>query len=71
VIANLVEIYRHVSRQKADHPALVWRDRSWTYAELEERFHRFARGLARRGLGCRRERAELEPCASGQDALAL
>ena len=71
MIANLVEIYRHVSRQKADHPALLWGDRSWTYAELEDRFHRFARGLARRGVGCRRERAELEPWVSGQDAVAL
>ncbi|MGH7804295.1 MAG: AMP-binding protein, partial [Candidatus Binatia bacterium] len=49
----------------------VWRDRSWSYAELEERFWRFARALARRGVGCRRERAELEPWESGQDAVAL
>ena len=71
MVANLVEIFARVAARKANEPALVWRDRVWTYAELQHRYHRFARALARRGYGCRRERAELESWESGQDAVAL
>ena len=54
-----------------ERPALIWRDRVFTYAALNARSRRVANGLRAFGLGCRRERAGLQPWASGQDHVAL
>ncbi len=54
-----------------DQEAIVWRDRILTYRDLAERSRRFARVLAARGLGCRQERAELQPWESGHDHVAI
>jgi fatty-acyl-CoA synthase len=51
--------------------AIIAKDRVVTYGELAERSRRFARVLASRGLGCRKERAELRPWESGHDHVAI
>ncbi len=71
MIINLVTIFDTLSRTRPDHPALVWRERSYSFQELQGRFRRFARALARRGLGCQRPRSELAAWESGQDHVGV
>ena len=54
-----------------EHDAIVAKDRVVTYGELALRSRRFARVLASRGLGCRKERAALRPWESGHDHVAI
>jgi fatty-acyl-CoA synthase len=44
-------IYRVNARNAPSKPALVWRGRVTTWAELDERIDRLAAGLTRRGIG--------------------
>jgi len=44
-------IYRVNARNTPSKPALVWRDRVTTWAELDERIDRLSAGLVRRGIG--------------------
>jgi fatty-acyl-CoA synthase len=71
VLANLVAIQELIAGALPEKPALLWRDRSFTYAELLARSRRAGRALRRLGLGCRRERAGLEAWESGQDHVAI
>jgi fatty-acyl-CoA synthase len=48
---NPSQIYRIHSKNSPDKPALVWRDTSVTFGELDLRIDRIAAGLAARGLG--------------------
>ncbi len=54
-----------------DREVFVWRDRRLTHAQLTDRSRRLASYLHGRGMGVRRERAELANHESGQDHLAL
>ncbi|MBL7495059.1 AMP-binding protein [Frankia sp. CNm7] len=54
-----------------DREMLVWTDVHRTYAEVRERTRRLAAFLRRRGLGARRERAELERWECGQSPVAI
>ncbi|MCW5833415.1 MAG: AMP-binding protein [Labilithrix sp.] len=48
---NPSKIYRVHGRNSPSKPALVWRGRAITWAELDGRIDRFSSGLARRGIG--------------------
>src|SRR5262245_60460722 len=48
---NPSKIYRVHARNSPNKPALIWRGRTTTWAELDERVDRFSSGLTRRGLG--------------------
>ncbi len=48
---NPALIYRVNARNTPSKPALIWRGRTTTWAELDERIDRLAAGLARRGIG--------------------
>ena len=50
--SNLGRLLTHTARRLPDAPALIWRDRSWTFAELDARVDRLAAAL--RGLGVAR-----------------
>ena len=54
-----------------DHEAIVSPTRRLTWRELQLRSRRLANLLAGAGLGCHRERDELQPWESGQDHVAL
>jgi acyl-CoA synthetase (AMP-forming)/AMP-acid ligase II len=47
--SNLGRLLTHTARRLPDAPALVWGERSWTFAELDARVDRLAAAL--RGLG--------------------
>ena len=71
MLVHLSTIQDLIAGAIADREALVWRDRRFTYAELNRRCRRFGRALSRLGLGCTIERDRLEPWESGQDHVAL
>jgi len=48
---NPALIYRVHARNTPSKPALVWRGRTTSWAELDERIDRLSAGLARRGIG--------------------
>ncbi|MCB1037970.1 MAG: AMP-binding protein, partial [Acidimicrobiales bacterium] len=68
---NLAEVHEAVAAANPDRPAILWGDRSWSYAQLTERTRRFANALLDRGIGVHRERPELAGHESGQDHVAL
>jgi fatty-acyl-CoA synthase len=47
--SNLGRLLTHTARRIPDAPALIWRDRIWTFAEIDRRVDRLAAAL--RGLG--------------------
>lgn len=44
-------IYRVNARNTPDKPALIWRGRTTTWSQLDDRIDRLSAGLARRGIG--------------------
>ncbi|GAA5020105.1 AMP-binding protein [Kitasatospora paranensis] len=68
---TLSDVFGAVARAVPDRECLVHGAVRRSYAEVLDRTERLGRLLASRGLGAHRERAELDPCASGQDHLAL
>ena len=48
---NPSKIYGVHAANSPDKLALVWRDRRFTWRELDDRIHRFAGGLSKRGIG--------------------
>jgi 3-oxocholest-4-en-26-oate---CoA ligase len=64
-------LQEYIAGLMPEREAIIWRDRVLTYGDLAARSRRFARVLARRGLGCRKERAELQPWESGHDHVAI
>jgi len=67
---DLWHIFDAVAAAKADHEAIRWRRRSWSYGALRDRVVRLAGVLDGHGLGLHRERAHLQPWESGQDLVA-
>jgi acyl-CoA synthetase (AMP-forming)/AMP-acid ligase II len=68
---NLALVNETIAAAIPDREVLVWRDRRLTYGQLAERSRRLASYLHGRGLGVRRDRAELAGHESGQDHVAL
>ena len=68
---NLAAVNEAIADAFPDRPAIVFRDRRFTYRALAERTRRLANFLIGRGFGCHAPRAELEPWQSGQDQLGL
>jgi acyl-CoA synthetase (AMP-forming)/AMP-acid ligase II len=68
---NIALAHEAVCETVPDREVLVWRDRRLTYAQLTDRSRRLASYLHGRGLGVRRERAQLQGHESGQDHVAL
>ena len=71
MLANLSVIQDLIADTIPDREAFLWRDRSFTYAQMNARCRRFAHALRRLGYGCRTERAHLKQWESGQDQVAL
>jgi fatty-acyl-CoA synthase len=67
----LAAAYDVVAAAAPDRAVLVWKDTRRTYAEVARRTGNLAAFLRRRGIGLRRERAELERWECGQAPVAL
>ena len=68
---NLAKAFDTLVESLADHECIVWRDRRFTYRQVQERSRRLASYLHGRGLTVHKERAELHGWESGQDHVAL
>jgi fatty-acyl-CoA synthase len=68
---NLSTVFATLAKTLADHRVLIWRDREWTYAQMDARVDGVAHYLASVGLGCHTERERLPGHESGQDHVGL
>ncbi|MGE4605412.1 MAG: acyl-CoA synthetase [Myxococcota bacterium] len=68
---NLAAVHEAISERIPDAEALVYRDRRFSWSQLTDRTRRLGDVLRRHGLGCRKERSELENWESGQDHVGL
>jgi fatty-acyl-CoA synthase len=68
---SLAQVHEAVAAEVPDQACIVAGDRRLSYAQVTERTRRLANFLRDHGLGCRRERGELQPWESGQDSLGL
>jgi fatty-acyl-CoA synthase len=68
---NLSAVFHGIADAIPDVPLLTWRGRHHTYREVDVRADGIAHYLASVGMGCHRERSELQNHESGQDHLAL
>jgi 3-oxocholest-4-en-26-oate---CoA ligase len=68
---NLARAFDTLVESLADRDCIVWRDRRFTYGQVQERSRRLASYLSGRGLTVHQERSELRGWESGQDHVAL
>ena len=68
---SLAEIHEAIGQTRPDQECLVFRDRRFTWSQIEERTRRLANHLLDAGLGCHTEREDLAAHESGQDHLAI
>jgi acyl-CoA synthetase (AMP-forming)/AMP-acid ligase II len=71
VDVNVGDVHDALAAAFPDREALVFRDRRFTWAQTADRTRRLGNHLHARGLGCHRERDQLEPWESGQDHLGI
>jgi fatty-acyl-CoA synthase len=68
---NLGRIHEAIAEVIPDRECLVFRDRRFSWREVQDRTRRLANLLRSHGLGCHTPRAELECWESGQDHVAI
>ncbi len=68
---NLAEISEAIAAAVPQRECLVFRERRFNWSEFTERTRRLGNYLRARGLGCHRERAELQNFESGQDHVGI
>ncbi len=68
---NIASVQEAIAAATSERECIVFRGRRLTWREFNERTRRLANFLIRRGLGCHRERTELQNFESGQDHLGL
>ena len=68
---SLAEVLEAIGASRPDAECLVFRDRRFTWADMNERTRRLANHLIGAGLGVTTERSELAGHESGQDHLAI
>jgi len=68
---NLAAVHEAIAQAIPDRECLIFRDRRFSWSAFTDRTRRLATLLRRRGLGCHRERGELENWESGQDHVGL
>jgi fatty-acyl-CoA synthase len=68
---NIWSVFDAVATTVPDRPALRWRGRTITFAELADRARRLARVLNEHGVGLRTEREGLAGWESGQDFVGM
>jgi acyl-CoA synthetase (AMP-forming)/AMP-acid ligase II len=68
---NLATIHEAIAAEVPDRECLVFRDRRLSWEAVTDRTRRLGAVLRGHGLGCHRERGELQGWQSGQDHVAL
>ncbi|MEZ5166474.1 MAG: acyl-CoA synthetase [Acidimicrobiales bacterium] len=68
---NIATAFEHIAARVPDREAIITPERRLTFAEVRDRSRRLARALSAHGIGCHRERSDLQPWESGQDHVAL
>ncbi len=68
---NLGRIHEAIADVIPDRECIVFRDKHFTWREVQDRTRRLGNLLRSHGLGCHTERSELEGWQSGQDHVAL
>jgi acyl-CoA synthetase (AMP-forming)/AMP-acid ligase II len=68
---NLARVHEAISAAIPDRVCIVTPEKRHTFGDITMRTRRLANYLRTRGLGCRRERADLANHESGQDHVAL
>jgi acyl-CoA synthetase (AMP-forming)/AMP-acid ligase II len=68
---NLASIHEAIAEAVPDRECIVFRDRRLSWSDVTDRTRRLAAVFANAGLGCYRERSELENWESGQDHVGL
>lgn len=68
---DLSSVFRTVAAAIPDSPFMVWRDRRFSYGEIDSRADGVGHFLQTRGLGCLKERSVLQGHESGQDHLGI
>ncbi len=68
---NIARVFSAVAAANPDRDCIVFGDRRFSYAQIDDHAHRLARALHGWGLGIRRERAELADYESGQSHVAV
>ncbi|MET0702100.1 MAG: AMP-binding protein, partial [Mycobacterium sp.] len=68
---NLAEVFGAVAAANPERDCIVYGERHFTYAQVDDRTRRLARALHGWGLGAHTERAQLANSESGQSHLAL
>jgi len=68
---SLAEVHEAIGQTRPNQECLVFRDRRFTWSQVEDRTRRLANHLLDAGLGCHTERGELAGHESGQDHLAI
>src|SRR4030095_5402872 len=70
-VMNLGLAQQAIAARNPDRECIVTPTRRLTYPQIAERARRLANVLHAHGLGCRRERAQLDSHESGQDHLGI
>ncbi len=68
---DLVAIHEALAAELGDRPCLIWRDRTWSWAEVTDRTRRFGAVLAERGIGRHRALRACEGWESPHDHVGL
>lgn len=68
---DLSSVFATVADAIPEETLLVWRDRRYSYGQINARVNGVARYLSSRGLGCHTERAQLAGHQSGQDHVGI
>ncbi len=68
---DLSSVFRTVAQTIPDKQVLIWRDRRFSYAQMDARIDGVAHYLAASGLGCHVERDRVPNHQSGQDHMGL
>src|ERR1700733_7831635 len=69
---NLAQVFRAIAQAMSDRPCVIYRDRIYSYSEVDGRTDDLARYFTASGLGAiRAPRGELAQWQSGQDHVGL
>jgi fatty-acyl-CoA synthase len=70
-VLGIAEILEAIAATRPDQECLIFRDKKFTWNEINLRTRQLANYLASQGLGCHTERNKIDGWETGQDHLAI